>query len=324
LWLAKVGLMARRRLGLTGTPMPHIPTDIWAQFRFLNPYHLERSYWQFRSQYAIMGGYFDKQITGWRNLDELEERFRQLAFRVDDSVLDLPEVMDETRSTEMAPEGARIYREMEREMIAWIGQQQQAVAGNALVRLLRLAQITGGALEDETGTRHQIDSAKEQLLEELLTDLKEPVVVFCRFTADLAAVHRASRRAGMPSMELSGCKDELREWQLLTDPVVLAVQIQAGGVGVDLTRARVAIYYSLDFSLANYLQSRKRIHRPPQARPCVFYHLQVKDSIDEYILSAIEARRDLVDSVLGEGDFDLARDVLEQLKKKGRSHAVTG
>ncbi|HXA25625.1 MAG TPA: DEAD/DEAH box helicase [Acetobacteraceae bacterium] len=320
LWLAKVGLMARRRLGLTGTPMPHLPIDFWAQFRFLNPFHLDRSYWRFKNEYAIMGGYFNKEIVGWRNLDGLRARFKELAFQVDESVLALPAVLDETRTTVMGKEGARIYGEMEREMIAWIG-TQQATAANALVRLLRLAQITGGALEDEGGTRHQIDTAKEDLLCELLMDLREPVVVFCRFRADLEAVHRASAKAGLASMELSGSKDELRAWQLASDPVVLAVQIQSGGVGVDLTRARVAIYYSLDFSLANYLQSRKRIHRPPQSRPCVFYHLVVADSIDAYILRAIEARRDLIDSVLGEGD--LAGPVLEQLKKKGAQHVVT-
>ena len=216
----------------------------------------------------------------------------------------------------MGAEGTRVYRDMERDMIAWIG-TGHATAANSLVRLLRLAQITGGALEDESGTRHQIDHAKEDLLADLLSDLGEPVVVFCRFKADLEAVHRASATARLRSMELSGSKDELREWQLSNDPITLAVQIQSGGEGVDLTRARVAIYYSLGFSLSSYRQSRKRIHRPPQARPCVFYHLVIPDSIDEYILRAIETRGNLIDSVV---EGDLAGPVLEQLKQKGASH----
>lgn len=334
MWAAKLGLVAHRRLGLTGTPMPHMPIDIWGQFRFLNPYHLEHSYSWFRSRYAVMGGYLNKQIVRWQNLDELEARFRQLAFRVSESVLDLPPEMDETRTADMSKEGARIYRQMEHEMLAWIGEQPKvttAVAANALVRLLRLAQITGGAIEDETGERHIIDHAKERLLEELLMDLREPVVVFCRFKADLEAVHRAALRAGLaPSLELSGSRDDLKMWQEAgryedskdREWPVLAVQIQAGGVGVDLTRARVAIYYSLDFSLANYLQSRARIHRPPQSRPVVFYHLQIRNSIDEYILRAIEKRRHLVDSVLREND--LAGPVLEELKNKGAMDVVTG
>jgi SNF2 family DNA or RNA helicase len=148
------------------------------------------------------------------------------------------------------------------------------------------------------------------------------VVVFCRFKPDLEAVHRASAKAGLRSMELSGSRDELEEWQRSSDPIVLAVQIQAGGVGVDLTRARVAIYFSLDFSLANYQQSLKRIHRPPQTRPCAVYHLEIRDSIDEYIRRALEKRRALVDSVLGEGE-DLARAVIDELKLKGTTHVHT-
>lgn len=312
MWAAKLGLAARRRLALTGTPMPHQPTDIWAQFRFLDPHHLERSFAEFRSRYAVMGGYFDRQVVAWRDLDDLERRFRELAFRVDDSVLDLPPEMDEVRSTDMGNEGARIYDELEREMIAEVG-RGAVTAANAMVKLLRLAQITGGTAPLESGDVCQIDHAKEELLIELLDDLREPVVVFCRFRADLEAVHRAASRAMHGSWELSGERDELANWQQGAEGAdVLAVQIQAGGVGVDLTRARVAIYYSFGFSLADYLQSRARIRRPPQQRPCLFLHLQIRNSIDQYILRAVEARRDLVDSVL------------QELRTKGAVNVVAG
>ena len=94
--------MSGRRLALTGTPMPHSPLDIWGQFRFLNLYHLERTYAEFKLRYAVMGGFMNKQIVGWRDLGDLERRFRELACRVDESVLDLPPEMDEIRSTRMS------------------------------------------------------------------------------------------------------------------------------------------------------------------------------------------------------------------------------
>lgn len=310
-WMAKLSLMASRRLGLTGTPMPHQPIDIWAQFRFLNPYHLDPTFMQFKLRYAVMGGYFNKEIVSWRDLDDLERRFRELAFRVDDSVLDLPPEIDEIRSTEMSPHGARVYRQIEEEMIAWIEEGVAVTAANAMVKLLRLQQITGGTARSESGEDYSVDHAKELLLEELLEDLREPVVVFCRFRADLEAVHRVCARTMQGSWELSGERDELVEWQAGAEGAnVLAVQIQAGGVGVDLTRARVAIYYSFGFSLADYLQSRARIRRPPQQRPCLFIHLQIRNSIDEYVLRAVEARSDLIDSVL------------KELKAKGAKNVV--
>lgn len=308
-WCARLGLRSYHRLALTGTPMPHEPTDIWAQFRFLNPSLLDPTYGGFRARYAIMGGYYDKQVVDWQNLDELYQRFHQIAFQVDDSVLDLPEEMDEILSADLTAEGARVYAEMETEMITWLKSGEVVTAANAMVRLLRLQQITGGGLAGET-----VDTAKETLLADFLEDIgSEPVVVFAVFKSDLAAIHRAAAACGLRSAELSGAvHDQLAGWQrgAPDDPTVLAVQIQAGDVGIDLTRARLAVYFSLGFSLVNYLQSRKRIHRPPQARPCAFYHLQIRNSVDEYVLAAIERRQELI------------RSVLDQLRTQGGTHGI--
>ena len=311
-WAARLGLGAMRRLALTGTPMAHQPTDIWAQFRFLDPHLLDPAFSSFRNRYAVLGGWGNKEIVGWRYLDHLEKDFRRIAFRVDESVLDLPPELDQTLTTQLDPEGARLYGEMERKMIAWIEEGRQVTAANAMVRLLRLQQITGGTVTDEQANPQRVDRAKQALLQDLLEDIEEPVVVFARFRPDFEAIQAAASACGFAYFELSGVRDELARWQSGTKAgrAVLAVQMQAGGVGVDLSRARIAIYYSLGFSLSDYLQSRARIRRPPQQRPCIFYHLQIRNSIDEYILRAVEARRDLVDSVL------------QELRKKGTASYV--
>jgi SNF2 family DNA or RNA helicase len=79
---------------------------------------------------------------------------------------------------------------------------------------------------------------------------------------------------------------------------VLAVQIESGGVGVDLTRARYAIYYSLGFSLGSYEQSLARIHRPGQTRPVEYIHLLAKNTVDEKVMAALAAKADVVTAVL--------------------------
>ena len=60
------------------------------------------------------------------------------------------------------------------------------------------------------------------------------------------------------SMELSGRRDELKRWQD-GEAQVLAVQIDAGSEGVDLTRARYSIFYSVWFSLGKYDQALARV-----------------------------------------------------------------
>jgi SNF2 family DNA or RNA helicase len=143
---------------------------------------------------------------------------------------------------------------------------------------------------------------KGELLNDWLKDVpsEEPIVVFTRFRHDLAMVKAVFDERGETCAELSGQKNELSAWQS-GQMRGLAVQIQAGGVGVDFTRARYCVYYSLGFSLGDYLQSRKRIHRPGQAHNVVYLHLLAEHTIDRQVYKALENRLDVVNSILEGG-----------------------
>jgi len=305
-FLGRLGLMAKYRLGLTGTPMPHSPLDIWAQYRFLDRSIYDATYTAFRLRYAVMGGHFIggayREVVGWKDLDGLRAKFFSIAYQVGAEVLDLPGEREQTLYTALGTAGARVYRQMETDFVARLSSGEQLSAANKLVQLLRLQQITSGAVMTEGGAVTEVDNAKECLLEDLLEDLDagEPVVVFTRFRYDLDVVHRVAQRLGRASAEISGRADEIATWKRPDGPPILAVQIQAGGVGIDLTRAAYAIYYSLGFNLADYLQSRARLYRSGQRRPVMFYHLGVHDSVDAMVARALARRQDLVESVLQE------------------------
>ncbi len=291
---------ARARLALTGTPMPHSPLDVYAQFRFLSQTIFGPSFAAFRQKYAVMGGFQRKQVTGFQCLDELEALMRTITCRVSKDVLDLPPQTHVTYHCELSPEAQRIYRELEDDFVAEVRDGRITVS-NAMVKLLRLQQVAGGWVKTDDGQEHRVDSAKEKLLADTLEDIgaEEPVVVFCRFHADLDAVHAAAKSAGFSSLELSGRRDELKRWQG-GEAQVLAVQISAGGVGVDLTRARYSIYYSLSFSLGEYDQALSRVHRPGQTRPVEHIHLVARHTVDTKIMRALEKRAEVVAAILAE------------------------
>ena len=305
--LARLGLQSRYRLALSGTPFPHSPLDIWAQYRFLDRTIYDNTFSSFQARYATMGGFFahgkPRQVVGWRNLDDLEERFRSIAFQAGREVLDLPAEQEQDLYTELEA-GAGVYAQLEANFIALLESGEVITAANKLVQLLRLQQVTSGAVKSEAGRMEVVDHAKRDLLQDLLEDLpaEEPVVVFCRFRYDLGVVHDVACALGRRSGELSGEYDDLKAWQQggPQNPVILAVQIQSGGVGIDLTRAAYGIYYSLGFSLGDYLQSRARIYRSGQKRPVMFYHLFARSTVDEMIARALAARQDLVETVLKE------------------------
>ena len=109
----------------------------------------------------------------------------------------------------------------------------------------------------------------------------------------------AAKDVGRESLELSGRKRELEDWQNGKAPI-LAVQIQAGGSGIDLTRAAYCVYLSTGFSLGDYEQSLARVHRPGQDRTVFYYHLIAKDTVDVQVFHALRARKDAVEAVLAD------------------------
>jgi len=297
-YLARLGKAARFRLGLSGTPMPHSPLDVYGYFRFIDATIFGWSYNRFRQHFAVMGGFQNHQVVAYDNLDELNRKFYSVSFACGKDVLDLPPEMHVTLTCQLGAEARRAYRSLQRNMMAELDAGEVTVA-NALVKLLRLQQITGGYIRTDDGLDVQIDSAKMNLLRDVLEDIDphEPVIVFCRFHKDLEAVNRVADETGRRSLELSGRMDELKQWQAGEAPV-LAVQIDSGGVGVDLSRARYSVYYSLGFSLGSYEQSLARIHRPGQTRPVEYIHLLAQDTVDEQVMVALARRADVVNSVL--------------------------
>jgi SNF2 family DNA or RNA helicase len=303
-WLARLAARqpAARRLCLTGTPMPHSPLDLYGQFRFLDPQVFGSSYTRMRARYAECDARFPSKVKYWRNQDELAAKLDAHSWRVAaDDVLDLPESMHEVVPVTLSPKVQRYCRTLEREMTAEI-EAGTVTASNALTKLLRLRQASCGyaRVDGSTGVV-PIDGtpSKRLALADRLEDMPsaEPVVVFCQFRSDLDDVAAVARELGREYAEVSGERKDLQRWQD-GDATILGVQIQSGGVGIDLTRAAYAFYYSLGYSLGDYEQSLARLRRPGQTRCVRYYHLVCTGTVDEQVYAALRERRNVVDAVL--------------------------
>lgn len=306
-----------RRLCLTGTPMPHSPLDIFAQMRLVDDSVFGTSFYAFKDRYAI----FDTRsgfpkLIGYKNRDEMAQRMASATFEVDRGVLQLPEAHHVEVGVHLDAGARRMYQALEKSIAHELAAMDLVPATDAMVRVLRLQQFTSGYALQATTTGKppptpldfsfdevhpimgKVHSAKQDALVELLEDLgDEPVVVFCRFRHDLDAVHAACARVGLTSSELSGGRKEQVAWKAGASQV-LAVQIRAGAEGVDLTRAAACIYYSLSHSLGDYEQSLARVHRPGQSRPVRYFHLVVRDSVDETMRDALARKANAIEGVM--------------------------
>jgi len=303
-WLARLAAKHEhaKRLCLTGTPMPHSPLDLYGQFRFLDPQVFGTSFTRMRGRYANCDARFPSKVKSWKNQDELTGKLDAHSWRVTaDEVLDLPPAIHETIPVELSPKVRRFYRQLESEMTAEI-EAGTVTAANALTKLLRLAQATGGYCRvDGAAGVTTIDGvpSKRLALQDRLEDLPEtePVAVFCRFRSDLDDVAAAARELGREYAEVSGERKDLERWQVC-EATILGVQMQSGGVGIDLSRAAYAFYYSLGYSLGDYEQSLARLRRPGQTRCVRYYHLVCQGTVDEQVYAALRERRSVIEAVL--------------------------
>lgn len=295
---AELGLRVQRRLGLTGTPMPHSALDLYGQCRAIDRSVFGTSFQRFRMRYAVMGGYQNHQVVAFQNMDELAAKFARISYQARKAdVLDLPEEVSAERRCVLEPGARRLYEQIEREFYAEV-ERGEVTASNALVKLLRLQQITSGMLKLDSGEMSHVSYAKEELLLDVLEDVTEPVVVFARFSADLDAIARVAERLGRAYGEVSGRRKDLDDARYPAGVDVLGVQIQAGGVGIDLTRACVGVFFSAGYSLGEYLQACGRLHRPGQTRSVTILHLVAEGTVDEKVYAALSHRRDVIEEIL--------------------------
>lgn len=326
--LHKISDKAGFRMILTGTPVTATPLDFFSQYKFLDPEVFGKSYYSFRNRYAIMGGYENREVVGYRNKDELVRKAHSIAHRVTkEEALDLPEWIDQDLYCDLEPKARRYYNDMLKTNMAEIENEKQQrgrlVASNVLTRLLRLQQMVGGFVprdqdEDqefnaESAEMMQVSSAKLDLLKETLGDLLHAgheVVIFARFVPEIKAIMKLLDETKFNGLGRAGyryiygaVKQEDRGAmvdQFQNDPEirVFIAQVQTAGLGITLHAADTAIFYSADFNYGNYDQCKARVHRIGQRRPVNYLHLIAKDTVDEKIYRAIKQKRSLADDVV--------------------------
>jgi SNF2 family DNA or RNA helicase len=312
-YLGMVGKTIRYKMCLSGTPMANSPLDVYGQYRFLDPSIYGTNHNLFEQTYAIKGGPDLRFIVGYKNLQQLQAKFQSIAYSCKMSEIadriKLPAALPPIqRKVELSPADMKTIKTLSRELISECS-QGHIVASNVLVSLLRIQQICSGfclVQQDvfDRGEVKELNTVKEDELQDILEDIDihESIVVFCQFRHDLESVRKVSERLGRLHYELSGSENTLEDWKA-KEGAVIAVQIQAGSEGVDMTKANYAIYYSVPHSLAMYEQSKARLYRPGQTRPVSFIHIIAEKTADESIYNALIRKKDIIDAIK-DGTFD--------------------
>lgn len=306
-YLAMLGKRVKYKMCLSGTPMANSPLDVYGQYRFLDPNIYGTRHDFFLDRYAIKGGPDLKFIVGYKNQQDLNAKFRTIAYTckmedVADKIKLPPELPSITNKVELSPKDYKTLKELQKEFVAECG-TGHVVVNNVLVAMLRMQQICSGfcVIKQDVfsdGEEEEVNTAKADRLLEYLEDISplSSVVVFCVFRHDLGVIKEMAKKSQRRYFELSGSENTLEEWKKV-DGAVIGVQIQAGSEGVDMTKAHHALYYSIPHSLAQYNQSKARLYRPGQEHPVSFTHLIAEGTVEESMYESLERKEDIIESI---------------------------
>jgi len=301
--ITKFGKQVKYKRILTGTPITKNAADVYAQFKFLDTQILGYdSFYSFRNQYCVMGGFEQRQIIAYKNLDELSRNVEGHSFRVlKKDCLDLPPKIYQRHFVEMSERQKKMYNTMKKGFIAEL-EGNVIEAPEAITRLLRLQQILCGWFPTENERVQPIDEKNPRIeaLKDVLEGIESKVIIWARFRADIRAIERL---LGDLAVSYHGGVDsdarELAIDRFQKDPAIryFIGTPQAGGTGLTLTAAEYAIYYSNSFDLEQRLQSEDRCHRIGTKNNVTYIDIECQKSIDSKIIKALRDKKNIADII---------------------------
>ena len=331
------GIVARRKLALTGTPILNRPIELFPVLHWLDPVAWPRL-WSYARRYCnAHQTKYGWDLTGASNLSELQEKLRVglMVRRLKSEVL--RELPVKRRQVVVLPtNGATAV--VEAESAAWAAHEQRIESLRADAELAkaeddetytaavaRLRDATRVAFTEMARLRHDTAVAKVPAVVAHVIDAleggSEKVAVWAHHHDVVDAV-----RDGLAEYEpvvLTGdtpmADRQAAVDRFQADPTcrVFIGSITAAGVGLTLTASSHAVFAELDWVPGNVTQAEDRHHRIGQRNSVLIQHVVLDGSLDARMAQTLVAKQDIADRLL-----DRDPDPLPALPQAGTSETT--
>lgn len=274
---------------LSGTPVGGKYENLYTQLKLLGWNITKKEFWDTFINFELVqyGRLAPKipKILGYKNIDLLKQKLREYGadFLTTDEVFDLPLQNFITINIKCNKEYKDFlrYHYLKLENLEFIGD-------NPLKSLLYSRQLISAYNE-----------YKLNALIDLCDSTEDRLIIFYNFKEELNQIIASVKNR--PISIVNGQVKDLNAYEQENNSLTL-IQYQAGAMGLNLQKANKIIYYSLPLSSELYEQSKKRIHRIGQNRPCFYYLLLAENSIEERIKTTLDKRNDYTQELFKE-DF---------------------
>lgn len=285
---------------LSGTPTGGKYEKLWSQMKLLG-WNISKK--MFYNQYVDYH-YEDNEgfplmiIDGYKNEERLKRKMRQHGchFLMTDEVFDLPEQIHQMIRIDTTKE----YRIFRKDRVVSINidlGNEQGIDFELETTFVGDTTLTKMLYERQLCSQYNQD--KLDAFENLLESTDDRLIVFYNFNAELDALKHISDLLGRDSSIVNGQVKDLYAYEEKNDSVTF-IQYQAGAMGLNLQKANKIVYFTPPLSSELFEQSKKRIHRIGQDRPCFYYYLTCKGSVEEKIYKTLEMRKDYTEALFEE------------------------
>ena len=282
----------KRIVLLTGTPAPNNLIDLWAQIYLLDEgARLGRTIGGFRERYFNPDKRSAERIFTYKPKFGAEETVQRLigdiciSMKAED-YLKLPDCITVNTAVTLDSKAAKAYQTLEKTMLLEIN-NEEITADMAAVLTGKLLQLAGGAVYDANKTAQLVHNCKIDAFTELIESLNgEHALVFYSFQHERDRLLEALKKSRLRVRVYQNSDDEAA-WNngdvdiLLAHPMSTAygLNLQDGGHHI--------IWFGPTWSLEQYQQANKRLHRQGQKHPVIIHHLIAEGTVDEDVIEAL-------------------------------------
>ena len=264
---------------LSGTPTAGRYERLWSQMKLLGwGISKDMYYKQYVDVEFTPEGY--PLIKGYKNVDRLKRKMRELGcvFMKTEEVLNLPI----QNFVDVRVDETKAYKHFKKNGIVTI-EDVDLVGDTVLTKLLYSRMLCG-----------HYNEAKLKAFKDLVDSTEDRLIVFYNFNAELDMLNQIAVECGRPTSVVNGQTKDLSAYENYDDSVTF-IQYQAGSMGLNLQKSNKIIYFTPTLSSEMFEQSKKRIHRIGQEKPCFYYLL--KCGIEHHIYDVLAMRKDYTDDL---------------------------
>jgi SNF2 family DNA or RNA helicase len=266
--------------GLTGSPAPRQPTDVWGQARIVTPNTVPKFFGRFRDHLMVKINQF-KWVPRHDATQKAFEVLKPAVRYTLEDVTELPPYISRRIEVDMGPKQAKVYEQIRQHCFAAVG-NQAITAVNAGAALNKMLQISLGWVYSNTQGVIQLDNdARIQTILDIIEAADGKVLVFVPFKHALKGIWDAINAEGWdvaPAVSgdtpISARNQIFNAFQNTDQYKVLPAHPQCMAHGVTLTAADNTIWTAPITSLEIYDQANARTRRVSQKRKQQYHHLQ--------------------------------------------------